>query len=55
MRDFSQTAGAIVNSFTSSELTVTYSASNGWSVTNNVGGNICIVALSCPITSEYGQ
>ena len=44
-RDFAPTVGALVNTFTSSELTVTYSSTTGWSVTNHVGGNVTVYAL----------
>lgn len=44
--DFSNTVGALINTFTSAELTVTYSTTNGWSVTNNVGGNVTVIGLA---------
>ncbi len=44
-RDFSNAIGAITSNFTSSELTVTYSTSTGWSITNKIGGNISVVGF----------
>ena len=44
-RDFGNVVGSFVNTFTSSELTVTYSASTGWSVENHVGGNIMVYGV----------
>lgn len=45
MRDFSGTARSIINTFTSSQLTVSFTSSSGWSISNNVGGNISVIAI----------
>lgn len=43
--DFSNTAGAMINTFGASEINVSYNSNSGWTIKNNIDGAISVIAL----------